>query len=1229
MRAFKIVLFLFIGLVLIAVAAVVALIFVDPSVYRNQLESRASAVFDRPFKIDGPIRLEKSLRPRIILEDITIGNPDWAVGMHFATADKLGLQVALFPLLWGNLRILDVSFSGVNLFIEEGPDGVNNYTFGDRGQGERAGVLPPIERLLVKDTVINYQTLADSSNRFEIKEARLWNLPGEPERIEARGTAKGKKFSLLLAADNSAELTGPQNPWSVKLDIQGPDVVLTIAGQMVEAFKWERGDYRIKLSGQQADSLENLFDVKFPTTGPFELSANVNKDAASFKMTDIAALVNGPPGTPALKISQGEATGGQNDPLQIALQGQFGETPFGFTFSSKQPFGGISQATPWPIEAGLNLADIKLNIAGALTPAMFSERLEFDTQLRGETFDTLAQLLDTELPEAGPYQFSFQTQIFAKRIAVSKLEGTIERVGPWQMVNILSGEASVHEKEPVRASLDAKLDNLPLSLTFEGGPEALDGSGKRSWPLKLKAAAPGATLTGDGAIVTAEDQKVLQMATRIKGQRFESLSPLISVSLPAIGKFNLSADIRTDGEVHTADNLKIQLGSNRLSGNLRWEDKALRPTLRGKLFSERLILKKFFDAPAKRSSKSEKASLLDRPIKLDSLKGFDARLDLAVKHLADSPIDVMNLKSTLTLADGELNAPFGANLAGAPVDGQFRLRQGKNLPTVSLKAKVGKIDAGQALRQLKIPEIIVGTADAVDVDGSSTGKTLRTLGERASVTIHIDPANLNYTAEIADSTTDFEIESATIVARNKQPLTGTLSGNVRGVAFKAEASIANLRELRQKADIPLSLRLALQTEDFQFKAEGSIARPFKKKEFELEYEMSGTEIEGIDPLVDFTIPLRGEFSARGRIAGRGNRFTYEEDLRVGKRDLKAEIAVLREAPRPKITGHIVASQIHMDDVDIFDADKEAAANTEKSRVIPNYTLPVDALLAADLDLDVKAERILAPLGDLGEFVTKVNLKDGRLKSSLNVTGFRGARINSEFDLNAVVDPPQAHVQINAKDLNFGYFLSKMGITDLIEGQVNLFVDISGAGATRYSFLENAVGRITLIGGPGQIAGRRIDLWAADLIPTMLSTSWQRDDVTETNCMVAHIELKEGLAEIEDLLLDTQRITVAASGILDLKTEELNLVIAPRPKRPSLVSLANPVRIEGTLGAPEVSVTRIPRGSRLAAGGGASLLAGLVNPVFLIFALSDTGTGQANLCDAAVEKAREVAGIDAQ
>jgi hypothetical protein len=168
--------------------------------------------------------------------------------------------------------------------------------------------------------------------------------------------------------------------------------------------------------------------------------------------------------------------------------------------------------------------------------------------------------------------------------------------------------------------------------------------------------------------------------------------------------------------------------------------------------------------------------------------------------------------------------------------------------------------------------------------------------------------------------------------------------------------------------------------------------------------------------------------------------------------------------------------------------------------------------------------------------------------------------------------------------------------------------VNTPGETRRKFLENADGRISVVGGPGKISSRLVDLWAADLITTMFSPRWQTQPVSEMNCFVTHIDLKEGQAEIDDILLDTRRITIAGSGILDLKTEALKVLIAPRPKRASLVSLANPVRIEGSLAAPEVSVTRLPRGRRLA-GTGFSFLAGLLNPAFLIFTFSDTGTGR--------------------
>ncbi len=76
MRKTKLIIGFLIGLLLLAVVAVTALFLVDPSVFRGHLEARATTAFGRQVKIDGLIHLERSLRPRIIVENISIGNPD-------------------------------------------------------------------------------------------------------------------------------------------------------------------------------------------------------------------------------------------------------------------------------------------------------------------------------------------------------------------------------------------------------------------------------------------------------------------------------------------------------------------------------------------------------------------------------------------------------------------------------------------------------------------------------------------------------------------------------------------------------------------------------------------------------------------------------------------------------------------------------------------------------------------------------------------------------------------------------------------------------------------------------------------------------------------------------------------------------------------------------------------------------------------------------------------------
>ena len=87
-------------------------------------------------------------------------------------------------------------------------------------------------------------------------------------------------------------VSGPQNPWSAKLNIQGPDLSLIMDGRLTHPLVWDHGDYRISIKGKQADSLETLLGGEFPTTGLFELSSKVKVTGGSFKMTGLMAHVH-------------------------------------------------------------------------------------------------------------------------------------------------------------------------------------------------------------------------------------------------------------------------------------------------------------------------------------------------------------------------------------------------------------------------------------------------------------------------------------------------------------------------------------------------------------------------------------------------------------------------------------------------------------------------------------------------------------------------------------------------------------------------------------------------------------------------------------------------------------------------------------------------------------------------------------------------------------------------
>ena len=145
MARLKLSAWLLLGVLLVLAGVGAALMSVDPAMFRGQLEAGAAAAFGRPVQLGGPIRLDRSLTPRLVIGDIKIPNPEGHRDDDLATAEEVAVQVALLPLLRGDLQVLEVRFSGVKIFLDAASDGAGAYPFGDSAApGSGAERCPPL-----------------------------------------------------------------------------------------------------------------------------------------------------------------------------------------------------------------------------------------------------------------------------------------------------------------------------------------------------------------------------------------------------------------------------------------------------------------------------------------------------------------------------------------------------------------------------------------------------------------------------------------------------------------------------------------------------------------------------------------------------------------------------------------------------------------------------------------------------------------------------------------------------------------------------------------------------------------------------------------------------------------------------------------------------------------------------------------------------------------------------
>ena len=117
--------------------------------------------------------------------------------------------------------------------------------------------------------------------------------------------------------------------------------------------------------------------------------------------------------------------------------------------------------------------------------------------------------------------------------------------------------------------------------------------------------------------------------------------------------------------------------------------------------------------------------------------------------------------------------------------------------------------------------------------------------------------------------------------------------------------------------------------------------------------------------------------------------------------------------------------------------------------------------------------------------------------------------------------------------------------------------------------------------------------------------------------MADFRATKGVLNAQTIVFDTDPVIVTGDGTINLGAEQMALRVKGHPKEARLLRLSVPIRLNGTLTKPALSVDA---GTAVAQGGLGALLGSVLTPVAAILPFVDVGLAEDANCAALTARA---------
>ncbi|MCF7220865.1 AsmA family protein [Marilutibacter chinensis] len=487
----------------------------------------------------------------------------------------------------------------------------------------------------------------------------------------------------------------------------------------------------------------------------------------------------------------------------------------------------------------------------------------------------------------------------------------------------------------------------------------------------------------------------------------------------------------------------------------------------------------------------------------------------------------------------------------------------------------------------------------------------------------IDDGRLRFLDASQKTDIDLSLSSRSPTPGTVAPVEVAGKGRWKGAAFELEGRAESPLALQDEAP---SYRIDLRARagNTRAHARGELVDPLRPRDFDLQLELSGQDLDELYPLIGIALPPTPPYALDGHFSRIGDTWRYDGfNGKVGDSDLGGSASVTVSGPRPYLRADLVSKRLDFDDLAGFvgatprlDAGHGASTGPEpepqqpdaSGRVLPDTPYRLDKLRAMDAQVRLRALRIDAPRLPLDDLDTRLELEGGVLRLKPLDFGVADGHVRADIRMDARQDTIRTRVDGSVRGIALDKLFTDAQLTENAFGKIGGHLAISGTGNSVADILGSADGDIAVGMGRGQISNLLLEYAGLD-IAEALRFLLTGDRNVPIRCAFGDFGVDDGVMTSRTLAFDTTDTIIVGEGEISLREETFDLELRPRPKDRSILTLRSPLVLEGTFRDPDIH----PDMGRLGVRGAIALTLASVTPPAALLATLETGGGEDHGC----------------